>query len=80
MLLWISKWLPEGSVKNNKPQGRPFSVPAPDNLERVRDDMLRSPRRSAQRQGLTLRLNECSVRQILHKDLHYHPYNIQVAQ
>ena len=41
--------------------------------------MLRSPRWSARRQALALRLNECSVRRILHKDLHYHPYNIQVV-
>jgi hypothetical protein len=27
-----------------------------------------------------LALNECGVRRILHKDLHYHPYKIQVDQ
>ena len=26
------------------------------------------------------RLNNCSIRLILHKDLRYHPYKIQVAQ
>ena len=67
-------------MKDCKPQGSPFSVPAPDNVERVRDAMLGIPRRSPQRQALALRLKECSVRLILHKDLHYHPYKIQVAQ
>ena len=42
--------------------------------------MLRSPRRSALREALALRLNECNVSRIVHKDMHYHPYKIQVAQ
>ena len=67
-------------MKDSKPQGRPFSVPAPDNVKRVRDTMLRSPRRLAERQAVALLVNECSVRLILNKDLHYHPYKIQVAQ
>ena len=80
LLLWVSKWRQEGSVKDSKPQGRPFSARTPDNVEPVGDAMLRSPRMAARRQGLALRLNEFSVRRILHKDLHYRPYNIQVAQ
>ena len=80
LLLWLSKWRQDGSVKSSKPQGRPFSVPAPDNVERVRDAMLRSPHRSAQRQAIALRLDEYSFRPILHKNLHYHPHKIQVAQ
>ena len=80
LLLWVSKWRQEGSVKDSKPQGRPFSARTPHNVESVRDAMLRSPRRSARRQGLALHLNECSVRRILRKDLRYHPYKIQVAQ
>jgi len=80
LLLWVSKWRQEGSAKGSKSQGRPSSVPAPDNVERVRDAMLRSPRRSAQQQAIALCLDEYSVRLILHKDLHYRPYKIQVAQ
>jgi len=36
--------------------------------------------RSTRQQAITKHLKECSVHQILHKDLHYHPNNIQVAQ
>jgi hypothetical protein len=43
------------------------------------DATLRSRRRSAWRQALSLRLKEFCVRLILHKDLHYHSYKIQVA-
>jgi hypothetical protein len=77
--LWVPKWHQEGSVKDSKPQGCPFSAPATNNVGQVRGAMLRSLHRSAQWQALTLRLNECSSHQILHKDLHYHPYKIQVT-
>ena len=33
LLLWVSKWCQEGSVKDSKPQGCPFLAPAPDNVE-----------------------------------------------
>jgi len=42
--------------------------------------MLRSLHRSVWQQAFALRLNECSILQILHTDLHYHPYKIPVAQ
>ena len=41
LLLWVLKWYQEGSVKDSKPQGRPLFTCTPDNLERVRDAMLR---------------------------------------
>ena len=56
LLLCVSKRRQEGSVKDSKPQGLPFSAPAPDNVELVRDAMLRSPRRSAGWPALALRL------------------------
>jgi hypothetical protein len=67
-------------VKDSKPQGCSFLAPTPDNLEQVRYAMLQSPCRSAWGQALTLRLYERSTCRIVHKDLHYHPYKIQVAQ
>jgi len=42
--------------------------------------MLWIPCWSAQQQALALHFNKHSIRQIFHKDLHYHPYKIQVAQ
>ena len=36
--------------------------------------------RSAWQPALALHLNECKIHRILHKDLHYHLYKIQVAQ
>ena len=80
LLLRVSKWRQEGPVKDSKAQERPFSAPAPDSVERERDATLRNPPRSARRQVLALRLNEWSLCRILHKDLPYRPYKIQVAQ
>jgi hypothetical protein len=40
LLVWISKWCSEGSLKDSKPQGRPHSVHTPDNVEQVRDAIL----------------------------------------
>ena len=65
---------------DSKPQGHPFSARTPDNVKQVRDAMLQSLQRSVWQQALALHLNECSIRRILHKDLHYHPYKIPVAQ
>ena len=73
LLLWVLKRHQEGSVKESKPQGCPFSAPAPYNVEQGRDATLRSPRRSAWRQALAPCLNECSFHGFLHKDLHYDP-------
>jgi len=80
LLLWALKWCQEESVKDSTPQGHPLSAPATDNMQQVRDTMLRSLRRLAQWQALAFRLNKCSCQWILHKDLYYCPYKTQVAQ
>ena len=53
---------------------------SPDNVGWILDAMLWSLCRSDQWQALALRLNECSFCRIFHKNLHYHPYKIQVAK
>jgi hypothetical protein len=80
LLLWVSKWCQEWSMKYSKPQGCPLLARTPGIVERVRDTMLWNFRGSAWRQALALRLNKCSVHRVLHKDLHYHPSKIQFAQ
>jgi hypothetical protein len=67
-------------VKDSIPQGRVRPARTPDNVERVRDAILRSPRSLTRRHALALRLKDSSVRRILHNELHYRPYKIQVAQ
>jgi len=55
-------------------------VRTPENIGRVREAFDRSPRRSAVRHATTLGITPRSVRRILHNDLHYHPYKIQIFQ
>ena len=80
LLLLVSKSCQEQSVKASKSQGCPRSARTPDKLEQARDAILRSPRWPACRQSLALLLNNSSVCRILHKDLHYHPHKIHIAQ
>jgi hypothetical protein len=61
LLLWVSKWCQEGSVKDSKPQGHQLLARTLDNVKRVWDAMLRGLHRSAQQQALTLYLKECGV-------------------
>jgi hypothetical protein len=42
LLLWVSKWHQEGSLNDSKPQGCPFSATTPENVEWVKDAMMRS--------------------------------------
>jgi hypothetical protein len=45
----------------------------------VREAIERSPHRSARRHAVSLGMSEVSVWRILHKDLHFYPYKIQVT-
>ena len=53
-------------------------VRTPENIAVVREAFERSPHRSARPHCVSLRLSEARVRRMLHKDLHFHPYKIQV--
>jgi len=80
LLVWVSNWYQEGSVKDYKPQGLPRSVHTTDNVERVRNAILRSPHRSAQRHALARRLKDNIVRRIVHKVLHYHLFAREIQE
>lgn len=77
---WVSQWRLNGSVVNKSPPGRPRSVRTPENIARVRESVVRSPKRSAKKHGIALQISDRSVRRILHHDLNFHPYKMQVAQ
>jgi hypothetical protein len=55
------------------------TVRTPENIAVVSKAIERSPYRSARHHSVSLRLSEASVRRILHKDLHFYPYKIQVT-
>lgn len=68
------------SSTQGKPGGSLKTVRTPRNVERVRVAVNRSPKRSARKQSLALQISNRSLRRILHEDLQFHPYKIQVAQ
>lgn len=79
MKMWVNNLEQTGSTYRKR-GGSARTIRTPENIERVRQAMLRSPRRSAIRHATRLRISDRSVRRILHQDLRYHPYKIQVVQ
>jgi len=75
---WIRNFEATGSTLKKK-GGSVKTVSTPDNIAVVREAMERSPHRSARRHSVSLGLSEASVRRILHKDLNFFPYKIQVT-
>ena len=75
----ISQWLETGSVQIEA-RTRRNTVQSPENIQRVRIALERSPRRSVRRHSQLLNLSDRSVRRILHHDLHFHPYKVQIVQ
>jgi len=63
-----------------KPPGPVTTARTPENMERVREAIVRSPTRSARQHAVKLGMSESTVRQILHKDLGFHPYKMMIVQ
>lgn len=76
---WVDQFRATASATNKKPPGKPRTVRTPENIERVRNAIDRSPRRSVNKHAAVLHLSDRSVRRMLHSDLSYHPYKMQVT-
>jgi hypothetical protein len=76
--IWVRNFEATGSTLKNK-CGSVKTVSTTDNIAVVREATERSPHRSARRHSVSLGLSQASVRRILHKDLHFYPYNIHVT-
>lgn len=75
---WVANFEETGSTLKKR-TGHVKNIRTPENVDRVRTAMQGSPTRSARRHAISLAISERSVRRILHNDLHYHPYKIQVV-
>ena len=75
---WVQNFEATGSTLR-KNGGSVKIVRIPKNIAAVREAIQRSPHHSARRHSVSLGLCEASVRWILHKDLHFYPYKIQVT-
>jgi len=76
---WVDNFEVSGSTFKKR-GGSQKTVRTPENIERVREAFERSPCRSAVRYTTTLGITPRSMWRILHNDLHYHPYKIQIVQ
>lgn len=75
---WVRNFEATGSTVKKR-GGSAKKVRTPENIAIVREAIERSPRRSARRHSVALGLSDRSVRRILHKDLHFHAYKIQIV-
>ena len=80
ILRWVKSLRTRGTLQNARPVGAPRTVRSQENVKRVRQALLRSPRRSARRHSTELGISARSVRRILHEDLHFHPYKVVISQ
>jgi hypothetical protein len=74
---WVRNFEATGSTRKKKGDSVK-TVSTSKNIAVVREVIERSPHRSARRHSVSFGLFEASVRRILHKDLHFYPYTIQV--
>jgi len=80
VLLWVRNFRKKASATKRKPPGRQPSLSTPENIERVRQAFVRSPRQSASRNAIALRMSDRTVHRILHEDLNFHPYKMVMVQ
>jgi hypothetical protein len=79
VLNWIIQFRSTASPLPKDNHGRPRSVRNPENVERVRVALEQSPRRSARRHTVALRMSDRSVMRMLHVGLHFHPFKITAS-
>jgi hypothetical protein len=66
VLLWARNLRETASAVKRRPPGRQPSLRTPENNKRVRQDFVRSPRRSAVINAIALRMADGTMRRILH--------------
>lgn len=76
----IRKFEATGSVRNRPLSGRPKSVRTNENIARVRESVENEPRMSIPRRSQILGIARTSVWRILHRDLNFYAYKIQLTQ
>ena len=80
VLLWVRNFRETAPAAKRKAPGREPSLRTPQNIKRVHQAFVRSTRQSASRNAIALRKSDCTVHQILHKDLNFHSYKMVMVQ
>lgn len=77
---WLKKFRETGSTVNERPRGRRRSITVPETVDDVRAAVRQHPRHSIRKQSQALEIPRTSLHRILQRDLHFHPYKIQIVQ
>jgi hypothetical protein len=77
---WVRQLEKSGSTLRRRTHGRRRSIRTPENVQLVSASIQQSPRRSARRHAVVLRMSDCSLRRILHFDLNVYLFKIMVSQ
>ena len=73
---WVQNFRENALALKREPRGRIPTVRTPENIDKLRMAIVKSPRRSVRRHSAAIGLSDRSVRRILHKNLNFHPYKI----
>ncbi|GBN54596.1 hypothetical protein AVEN_21553-1 [Araneus ventricosus] len=77
ILSWHKKFLETGSVLDKPRSGRPST--SDSDVERIREAFTRSPTKSTRQASIELGVAQSSIRDVLHKRLHFKPYKMQLV-
>jgi hypothetical protein len=78
--LWVRNVRETASPAKRKPAEREPAVRTPENIKRLRQNFVRSPRQLESRNAIELRMSGRTVSWILHQDLNSCPYKIIMVQ
>ena len=77
--IWINNFEETRSALKKKPTGRPKSARNPQNIDVVRESVLRILRRLVRNQAAAVEMSRESVRRILTLDLKFHSYKLEMV-
>ncbi|GBL97640.1 hypothetical protein AVEN_49145-1 [Araneus ventricosus] len=80
ILRWVSSVHTRGTLTSKRPSVVTRTVHTPEHVESVRQAVLRSQSRSAQKHSSELGISNRSVSRILHLDLKFQPYKLAFVQ
>lgn len=75
---WFNQFRETGTVGKKSRPGRPRT--SEENVERIRQSCVRSPKKSIARRSLQLNIPKTTIQNVLHKRLRLHAYKIQIHQ
>lgn len=76
----IKRFKDTGSICDLTHPGRPSTSRSKQNIEAVRDSVVENPETSIRHRSQELNIYSSSLQRILTKDLHLHPYKVQLSQ